>query len=100
MIQKNLETWEEFMSYIEFAYNRSVDLATKFSPFKIVYGIDQPTPLPMDERINLNGKKKVDFVRHIHKKITDFVRHIHEKKANIVRHIHEKTWHNIQKRTE
>lgn len=88
------------MSYIEFAYNRSVHLATKFSPFEIVYGIDQPTPLAIDERINFNGKKKVDFVRHIHKKINDFVRHIHEKKANIVRHIHEKTWHNIQKRTE
>lgn len=62
MIQKNLETWEEFMSYIEFAYNRSVHLATKFSPFEIVYGIDQPTPLPMDERINLMEKRKLTLL--------------------------------------
>ena len=50
------------MSYIEFAYNRSVHLATKFSPFEIVYGIDQPTPLPMDERINLMEKRKLTLL--------------------------------------
>ena len=73
IIQKNLKTWEECLPHVEFAYNRSVHLATKFSTFEVVYGFTpltplDLTPLPMDERVNLDGKKKADFVRHFHEK--------------------------------
>ncbi|XP_052181971.1 uncharacterized protein LOC127794765 [Diospyros lotus] len=55
IIQKNLKTWEECLPHVEFAYNRSVHSATKFSPFEVVYGFNpltplDLTPLPMAER--------------------------------------------------
>ena len=52
MIKKNIKTWENCLPHVEFAYNRSVHSATKYSPFEIVY------PLPIFERVNLHGKKK------------------------------------------
>ena len=46
-------------------------LATKFARFEIVYGFNaltslDLTPLPTNEWTNLDGKKKADFIRHIH----------------------------------
>ena len=38
VIQKNLKNWEDCLSFIEFAYNRSVHSTTEFSPFEIVCG--------------------------------------------------------------
>ena len=63
IIQKNLKTWEDCLPYIEFAYNRTVHSATKFSPFETVYGFNPLTPLdllplPIDERTSMDGKKK------------------------------------------
>jgi hypothetical protein len=37
IIKKNLKTWENCLPHVEFAYNRSIHSATKFSPFEIVY---------------------------------------------------------------
>jgi hypothetical protein len=47
--------------------------ATKSSPFEIVYGFNplspfNLTPLPLSERVNLDGKKKAEFVKMIHEK--------------------------------
>ena len=41
--------------------------ATNCSPFEVVYGFNPLTsldllPLPVEERVNLDGKKKADFV--------------------------------------
>jgi hypothetical protein len=49
--------------FIEFAYNYSVDSTTHYSPFKIVYDFNPLTPLdliplPVDERVSLDGNKK------------------------------------------
>jgi hypothetical protein len=73
MIRKNIKTWEECLLHVEFAYNRAVHSATKFSPFEIVYGFNPLTPLdlsplPLTEHVNLDGKKKADFVKQIHVK--------------------------------
>ena len=73
IIQKNLKTWEDCLPHVEFAYNRCVHSATNFSPFEIVYGFNpltplDLTPLPLSERVNLDGKKKADFIKHIHEK--------------------------------
>jgi hypothetical protein len=73
IIRKNIKTWEESLPHVEFAYNRAVHFATKFSPFEIVYGFNPLTPLdlsplPLTEYINLDGKKKADFVKQIHEK--------------------------------
>ena len=52
---------------------RSDHSATKFSPFEIVYGFKpltpmDLTPLPVSEHLNLDGKKKAEFVKQIHEK--------------------------------
>uniref|UniRef100_A0A2N9I928 Reverse transcriptase n=1 Tax=Fagus sylvatica TaxID=28930 RepID=A0A2N9I928_FAGSY len=73
IIRKNIKTWEECLPHVEFAYNRAVHSATKFSTFEIVYGFNPLTPLdlsplPLTEHVNLDGKKKADFVKQIHEK--------------------------------
>ncbi|KAH9780667.1 hypothetical protein KPL71_008166 [Citrus sinensis] len=73
IIQKNLKTWEECLPHVEFAYNRTVHSATKFSPFEIVFGFNPLTPLdllplPIDERASMDGKKKAGFVKQLHER--------------------------------
>jgi hypothetical protein len=73
IISKNIKTWEDCLPHVEFAYNRTIHSATKFSPFEIVYGFNPLTPLdlsplPMSEHVNLDGKKKAEFVKQLHEK--------------------------------
>jgi hypothetical protein len=73
IIRKNIKTWEEYLPHVEFAYNRAVHSATKYLLFEIVYGFNPLTPLdlsplPLTEHVNLDGKKKADFVKQIHEK--------------------------------
>ena len=73
IIKKNLKTWEDCLPHVEFAYNRSIHSASKFSPFEIVYGFNPLSPLdltslPLSECVNLDGKKKAEFVKMIHEK--------------------------------
>ena len=73
IIKKNIKTWEDCLPHVEFAYNRTIHSATKFSPFESVYGFNPLTPLdlsplPMSEHVNLDGKKKAEFVKQIHEK--------------------------------
>ena len=68
VIIKNIKTWEDCLPHVEFAYNHSIHSATKYSPFKIVYGFNpltpfDLTPLPVSERVNLDGKEKVEIVK-------------------------------------
>ena len=53
---------------VAYAYNRIVHSATKFSPLKTVYGFNllipmDLSPLPLSERVNLDGQKMADFVK-------------------------------------
>ncbi|KAH9686162.1 Endonuclease [Citrus sinensis] len=62
IIEKNLKTWEECLPHVEFAYNRTVHSATKFSPFEIVYGFNPLTPLdllplPIDEHASMDAQR-------------------------------------------
>lgn len=46
---------------------RSINFATKFSPFEIVYDFNPLTPLnllilPVNKHVGLDGKKKANFV--------------------------------------
>ena len=71
MIERNLKLWEEYLPHIEFAYNRSVHSSTHYYPFEVIYGFIPLSPLdlspfPMNMRVDINGKKKVDFVRALH----------------------------------
>jgi hypothetical protein len=71
VIEKNLKSWEEFLPFVEFAYNRTMYSTTGFSPFEIVYGFNPLTPmdlihLPFEERVSLDGEKKAKMVRQLH----------------------------------
>ncbi|KAI9194884.1 hypothetical protein LWI28_009888 [Acer negundo] len=87
IIQKNLKTWEDCLPDVEFAYNRSVHSATHFLPFEIVYGFNPLTPLdlihfPVNEHVNLDGKKNAEFVKQIHKKTRQNIERRTEQYAN------------------
>jgi hypothetical protein len=74
VIQKNLKNWEDCLPFIEFAYNRSVHPTTEFSPFEIVYGFNPLTlidliPLPIDERVSLDGNHIAQVVKTLHKSV-------------------------------
>lgn len=55
IINKNLKDWEDFSSFIEFAYTRAMHSIASYSRFEIVYGFIPLTPsnlvhLHIDER--------------------------------------------------
>jgi len=64
-----------------------VHSTTDYSPFEIVYGFNPLTPLdliplPVDERVNLDGNKKAQVVKDLHAKIRQQIEKKNEKYAN------------------
>ena len=45
IMRGNHKSWDEYLSHIEFAYNRVVHKTTNISPVEIVYGFNPLTPL-------------------------------------------------------
>ena len=89
-IQKNLKNWEDWLSFIEFAYNHNVHSTTEFSPFEIVYGLNPLTPmdliaLPVDKRVSLDGNRKARVVKTLHESVRQQIEkrnRVHATKAN------------------
>ena len=49
-------------------------LATKLTPFQVVYGFNPLSPLdlfalPLKEQANLDGKQKAEFVKSMHEQV-------------------------------
>jgi hypothetical protein len=71
--------WEECLPHLEFAYNRAVHSITQLCPFEVVYGFKPITPLdmlplPIEERVNIEASKRVDFVWKIHGKTKEAIK--------------------------
>jgi len=56
------------LPFIEFAYNRSVHSTTEFSPFDPLTPMDL-IPLPIDERVSLDGNRKAQVVKTLHESV-------------------------------
>ena len=85
--QKNLKNWEDCLPFIEFAYNRSVHSTTDFSLFEIVYSFNPLTPLdllplPVNEKTSLDGQKKAETVKKLHKSVRQQIEKKNEQKCN------------------
>ena len=71
ILRKNLKLWEEALSHVEFAYNRTMHSSTKLTPFEYVYSVNPLTPLdltpyPMRENESFDAGKHVEFVKELH----------------------------------
>jgi len=81
VIHKNLKSWDTCLPIVEFAYNRSMHGATKFSPFEVVYGFHPYVPMdlvhiPNDERTSMDGIRKAELMKKLHEQVR---LHIEEK---------------------
>ncbi|RDY09356.1 hypothetical protein CR513_06273, partial [Mucuna pruriens] len=84
LCDEELRSWEEWLTHIEFAYNKIVSTTTSHSPFKLVYGFNPLTPLGLlplpnvASRQNKDEFSKAQFVKklyertrsHIEKKVS------------------------------
>jgi len=63
---------------------------TNYSPFELVYGFNLLTPmnlipLPINERVSLDGKKKVEMVKKIHERVKQQIEKKNEQYATQAR---------------
>lgn len=71
---KDLKTWEDYLLFVEFSYNRSIHSSTGYSSFEIIYGFNplivlDLSPLSLIEITSLYRKPKAKMVRSIHEKV-------------------------------
>ena len=69
-----MKSWEACLPQIDFAYNHSMHSSTHYCPFEVIYGFIRLSPLdlsplPLTLRVDLDGKKKANFVRALHEKV-------------------------------
>jgi hypothetical protein len=74
VIHKNVKSWDTCLPIVEFAYNRSVNRAIKFSPFEIVYGFNPCVPIdlvhiPIDKRTSMDGIRKAELMKKLHEEV-------------------------------
>ena len=84
VLKKNLKMWEECLPHVEFAYNRSFHSTTKMTPFQVVYGFNPRAPidllpLPSLEMVNLDAKKRAEFVIKLHETTKENIERMTEK---------------------
>ena len=84
--------------------------ATQFSPFEVVYDYNPLTPLDLlllssSEHVNLDSKRKADFVRSLHEKIrtnierrtAQYVQQANKNRRKLVFESSERVWLHLRK---
>jgi hypothetical protein len=85
--KKNLKSWEACLPHVEFAYNRVVHSTTNCSPFEIVYGFNQLTPLDLLPMLNISIFKhkewqaKTEYVKKLHEHVKEQIENKNESYA-------------------
>ncbi|KAL4281354.1 hypothetical protein GQ457_03G017090 [Hibiscus cannabinus] len=86
IVGKNVRNWENYLPFVEFAYNRSIHSSTGYSPFELVYGFNPLTtldlvPLPLTDICSLDGEQKSELVKTIHLKAKQRMEKINQSNA-------------------
>ena len=76
MLKANPRSWEDMLSFVEFAYNRSRNSATKLTPFEVVYGRNPLTSLdllshPMRDGEHPLAVRRAEHIQELHKSTRD-----------------------------
>ena len=90
LFKGNHKSWDEYLPYIEFAYNRVVHSTTKLSPFELVYGFNPLKPLDLlplptsFDFVHKEGVSKSKFIKDFHEKVK------HQIQAHVEKIAHSK----------
>ena len=85
IIRDNQKSKDEYLSHIEFAYNRVVHKTTNISPFEAIYEFNSLTPLNLlplpnpQEFVPKEGVTKAEFVKKMHERIKEQIQQQIEK---------------------
>ena len=76
IIVKNIRTWEDYLPFVEFAYNRVIHSTTHCSLFEIIYRFNllnpiDLLPLPPNNFVSVNANSKADLVRKLYKQVKE-----------------------------
>uniref|UniRef100_A0A151UEG5 Transposon Ty3-I Gag-Pol polyprotein n=1 Tax=Cajanus cajan TaxID=3821 RepID=A0A151UEG5_CAJCA len=87
VLKGNRKSWDEYLPYIEFSYNRVVHKTTKISPFEVVYGFNPLTPLDLiplpdsSHYFHKEGVSRDEFVKKLHEKVKTHIQQQNERTA-------------------
>ena len=74
LIRKNIKGWDELLTHIEFAYNRTPGKAIKMSPFQIIYGQNpfnllDLVPLSTNTKFSWEANKRAEEIKKLHSEV-------------------------------
>ena len=78
IISQNIKSWDEYLPFVEFAYNRVIHSTSRCSPFKVVYRFNPLTPLyflPIPSNIFVSEAatttSKENLIKTLHKEVKE-----------------------------
>ncbi|PKU66055.1 hypothetical protein MA16_Dca017376 [Dendrobium catenatum] len=77
-VGKNIRQWDLILAQVELAFNRSVNQATKRTPFEIAYGYNPITPLDLipittTPVFSADGEQRSREIQQLHKSVQEVI---------------------------